>query len=83
MKLLTQNKYYVMPTLDNDKLIEDAKVTAHRKTDEDTSLAQKKREFEDEEIKKIDEEEKGNFLKNFIGKNKDDIKMIYNFHDGT
>lgn len=24
MKLLTQNKYYVMPTLDNDKLIEDA-----------------------------------------------------------
>jgi hypothetical protein len=46
-------------------------------------LAQKKREFEDEEIKKIDQEEKGNFLKNFIGKNKDEIKMIYNFHDGT
>jgi len=40
MKLLIQNKYYVMPTLDNDKLIEDAQVTAHRKTDEDNSLAQ-------------------------------------------
>jgi len=69
-----------MPTLNNDKILEDSEVTAHRKDDEDTSLAQKKREFNDD--KKIDEEEKGNFLKNFIAKKKDEIKMIYNFHDG-
>ena len=71
-----------MPTLDNDKLIEDAAVTAHRKTDDDNSLVQKKRAFEDFDAK-VDQEEKGNFLKNFIGKNKDEIKMIYNFHDGA
>jgi hypothetical protein len=37
-----------MPTLDNDKVLEDSSVTAHRKTDEDTSLAQKKRDFKDD-----------------------------------
>lgn len=72
-----------MPTLVNEKLLEGSEVTAHRKDDVDNSLAQKKtkREFEEEE-KMLDQEEKGNSLKNFIKRNKDEIKMIYNFHDG-
>jgi hypothetical protein len=30
----------------------------------------------------FDQEEKGNFLKNFLEKNKNEVKMVYNFHDG-
>ena len=83
LKLLIQNKYYVIPTLDNDRVLEGAKVTAHRKTDEDNSLAQKKAKSDFDSDLNIDKEETGNFVKNFIAKNKDEIKMIYNFHDGT
>jgi nuclear transport factor 2 (NTF2) superfamily protein len=83
LKLLIQNKYYVIPTLDNDRVLEGAKVTAHRKTDEDNSLAQKKTKSDFDSDLDIDKEETGNFVKNFIAKNKDEIKMIYNFHDGT
>jgi hypothetical protein len=73
-----------MPTLDNDKVLEDSKATAHLKTDEDMSLAQnkKKRDIGDD-AKEFDQEERGNFLKNFITKYKDEIKMIYNFYDGS
>lgn len=49
VKLMIQNKYYVMPTLDNDKILEDATITAHRKEDDDNSLAQKKRDIKDDE----------------------------------
>ena len=45
-----------MPTLKNDKILDDNKVTAHRKEDDDTSLAQKKRDAKDDE-KEFDQEE--------------------------
>ena len=37
-----------MPTLKNDKILDDNKVVAHRKEDEDTSLVQKKRDAKDD-----------------------------------
>ena len=49
LKLMIQNKYYVIPTLKNDKILNDNKVSAHRKEDEDTSLVQKKRDAKDDE----------------------------------
>lgn len=83
-----------MPTVDGGKTLVDSKAVAERKST-DSKVSSKSVEeavvksIEAEESKvslaqKKDENEndKTNYMKNFIATHKDDIKMIFNFHDG-
>jgi hypothetical protein len=83
-----------MPTVDGGKTLVDSKAVAERKS---TDCKVSSKSVEEAVVKSIEAEEskvslaqkkdenendKTNYMKNFIATHKDDIKMIFNFHDG-